>query len=200
MIISDLYSDKNTLKANHSYEIEIPKIEERFLVQTLLTLNDDSYTLGDVLEWIKIHPLVFRKGYLTDLPFANQLKYALADLIRDRELNKEAQKRKLNIDPEVLREYEKWYDNYQAMKNRNVVFGDKDLSSLGVPDELNEYFYNLVNKYSDQIWINMDALNSINLSSIDMMVYNNIGGYKINTPIFPIITSHHQIDYGQLME
>ena len=132
--------------------------------------------------------------------FEIQLKYALADLIRDRKLNEEAKRIGLDRHPLVLREYENWRDNYQAMKIRNDIIGNIKLNSIDVPIELNNFFKNLTSKYSDKIWINTKVVERLELSSIDMVVLNETGPYEINTPIFPIITSHHQFDYGKVLD
>ena len=134
------------------------------------------------------------------MAFEIQLKYALADFIRDRKLYEEAKRIGLDKHPLVLREYEKWRDNYQAMKIRNDIVGDVKLNSIDVPIELNNFFKNLTSKYSDKIWINTKAVERLKLSSIDMVVLNETGPYEINTPIFPIITSHHQFDYGKVLD
>ena len=44
--------------------------------------------------------------------------------------------------------------------------------------------------------INVDLLNRISLSKIDMITYNKIGPYRLVVPQFPIITDHHQFNYG----
>ena len=176
------------------------KIEQNLEQKFLLKLNDISISINEVLDWIKVHPLEFRSGYYENLPFNIQLKYALADLIRDRKLNKEAEHLGLNNHPLVINEYEKWYDNYMAMKVRDKIVGNKELNSMNVPKELNTYFSSLTEKYSEQIWININAINQLELSSIDMIVLNKTGPYEINTPIFPIITSQHQFDYGRILD
>ena len=175
-------------------------IEQFVSDEILLELNNIPFTVNKVLDWIKVHPLEFRNGYYESMPFEIQLKYAIADLIRDRELNKEAVRIGLNDHPLVLNEYEKWYDNYKAMKMRDDIIGNVELNSMNAPNELNIYFSSLTKKYSDQIWINIDAINQLNLSSIDMIALNKTGPYSVKTPIFPIITSKHQFNYGRILD
>ena len=164
----------------------------------LLTLNDEEIYIGEVLDWMAVHPLVFRDGYYKELYFSDQLKYALADLIKDRSLNIESFKRNLDQDPDVLSEYEKWYDNYRAISHRKEIIEDeKEFNSSKVTKELNEYFIDLTKKYSQEIRINLDALEQITLSSIDMATYNKIGPYKLAVPLFPIITNTYKLNYGQ---
>ena len=86
------------------------------------------------------------------------------------------------------------------MKMRDDIIGNVELNSMNAPNELNIYFSSLTKKYSDQIWINIDAINQLNLSSIDMVALNKTGPYSIKTPIFPIITSKHQFNYGRILD
>ena len=97
-----------------------------------------------------------------------------------------------------MSEYEKWYDNYRAISHRKeIIEDDKEFNSSKVTKELNEYFIDLTKKYSQEIRINLDALEQITLSSIDMATYNKIGPYKLTVPLFPIITNTYKINYGQ---
>ena len=194
--VKSWYQEEQLVSFNKSKN----NIEENLQSEILLELNNHSISIQEVLEWIKVHPLEFRKGYYEKMPFEVQLKYSLADLIRDKELNKVAIDRDLNNHPIVINEYRMWQDNYKAMKMRDNIIGNVELSSANVPKELNSYFNHLTKKYSDQIWINVEAVESLSLSSIDMFVLNDKGPYEINTPIFPIITSHHQFDYGRILE
>ena len=194
--VKSWYERDKTVNLNLSYD----NLEENVSNKVLLSLDDNPITINKILNWIKIHPLEFRNGYYEKMVFEIQLKYALADLIRDRKLNEEAKRIGLDRHPLVLREYEKWRDNYQAMKIRNDIIGNIKLNSIDVPIELNNFFKNLTSKYSDKIWINTKAVERLELSSIDMVVLNETGPYEINTPIFPIITSHHQFDYGKVLD
>ena len=149
------------------------------------------------MDWIDLHPLVFRDGYYEKMDFSNQVKFALADLIRDMKVDLRAENIGLNNHQSVILEYEMWYDNYCALELRDKILGqDLQLNSLNVRDELNEYFLLLAQKYSDIIMINVDLLGSITISNIDMITYNKVGPFKFVVPPFPIITDHHQFDYG----
>ena len=142
------------------------------------------------MKWIRIHPLVFRDGYYKNLEFSEQLKFSLADLIRDQVLNLRSKELNLDKDKEVLSEYDTWHDNYSAIKQREEIIGENfQLSSVRVSPELNEYFTDLTQKYSELIKIDLEALNDITLSSIDMVTYNKVGPYKLTVPFFPIISN-----------
>ena len=115
-----------------------------------------------MLDWIATHPLVFRDGYYKNLHFSEQLKYALADLIRDRTLNNKSREFNLDKHPKVIAEYDKWYDNYWAIVKREEIMGEESRpNSIKVSSKLNKYFTSLMQKNSDQIGINVDILNDI---------------------------------------
>lgn len=181
---------------------ELNKISPRLNISSpdeiLLVLNGEDVTIKQISDWMSIHPLVFRDGYYKDLHFSDQLKYAIADLIRDRNLNDRAISLNLHRHPEVISEYEKWYDNYRAIAQRKeIIDQESEFNSTKVTTELNEYFFNVSQKYSEQIGINLEVLDSISLSSIDMATYNNIGPYKLAVPLFPVITNTYKLNYGQ---
>ena len=183
---------------NGSFSNNHVKLEIENKNQILLTLNKKELTVGEVLNWIRLHPLVFRDGHYKELDFIHQLKFALADLIRDRFLNIKSKELNLDNHISVLLEYNTWYDNYCAISHRSNVFGeDLITNSKEVTDELNEYFHDLTQKYSDIIKIDFDVLSDIKLSSIDMISYNKVGPYKLTVPLFPIITDSYKFDYGE---
>jgi len=175
-------------------------LEKQDFSKTLVEIGKDSFSIDEILSMIKIHPLQFRNGYYRKMTFNQQLKYALADLIRDIYLNTEAKKMGLDNHVAVINEYEKWYDNFRAVQNRKSIVGDINFSSMNVPKALNQYFTKLAKKHSNDIWINIKAIESLSLSSIDMVVLNDNKPYEVFCPTFPVITSHHQFDYGQRMD
>jgi len=194
-LIQNQYSEIDKKRKDDKYEILASNIQ---LDAILLTLNGQEYSISDIMDWIDTHPLVFRNGYYKEISYSNQVKFALADLIRDNELDSRAIELKLDEDPSVISEYEMWYDNYCALQLRDTILGeDLQLNSMNVDKDLNEFFILLAQKYSNQIIIDIDLLDSISISSIDMITYNKTGPYKFVVPLFPIITNYHQFDYGQ---
>jgi len=194
-LIQNQYSEIDKKRKDDKYEILASNIQ---LDAILLTLNGQEYSISDIMDWIDTHPLVFRNGYYKEISYSNQVKFALADLIRDNELDSRAIELKLDEDPSVISEYEMWYDNYCALQLRDTILGeDLQLNSMNVDKDLNDFFILLAQKYSNQIIIDIDLLDSISISSIDMITYNKTGPYKFVVPLFPIITNYHQFDYGQ---
>ena len=184
--------DIASASGNKNSQLKIESTED-----ILLSLNGEKISVDQVISWLAIHPLVFRDGYYKDLNFSDQLRYALADLIRDRTLNDKSREFNLDKHPKVIVEYDKWYDNYRAIAQRKEIVGEKFLNSTKVGSALNEYFTSLTQKYTEQIKINVELLDNISLSSIDMVTYNKIGPYKLTVPFFPVITDTYKFNYGQ---
>ena len=184
--------DIASASGNKNSQLKIESTED-----ILLSLNGEKISVNQVISWLAIHPLVFRDGYYKDLNFSDQLRYALADLIRDRILNDKSREFNLDKHPKVIAEYDKWYDNYRAIAQRKEIIGEEFLNSTKVGSALNEYFTSLTQKYTEQIKINVELLDNISLSSIDMVTYNKIGPYKLTVPFFPVITDTYKFNYGQ---
>ena len=56
---------------------------------TILNYNGDSWTVEDLNDQLRFHPLVFRKRKMSRGEFPEQLRLAIADLIRDIEITKQ---------------------------------------------------------------------------------------------------------------
>ena len=63
--------------------------------------------------------------------------------------------------------------------------------------DLNSYIDSLKQKYSNEILINTDLLDSIKLTRIDLYAYKKGVPYPFVVPSFPILTNKHTIDFGQ---
>ena len=95
-------------------------------------------------------------------------------------------------------EYNMWKDNYLALELReNLIESKKYNNMLGPDEKLNDYFILLTQQYSDEISINIKLLDEISISSIDMITYKSKVPYRLVVPMFPIITDHHQFDFGK---
>ena len=106
--VSEIYliekDRKESAIQNSIWDKEIKKIKEissfnklsNIKNETLLSFNNKNYSVAEVLDLIKTHPLVFRNRKISKSSFDNELKYALADLFRDKEITKKAYK--LNYD------------------------------------------------------------------------------------------------------
>ena len=193
-LIKIWYSEIEKIRKHDNYKPSLPEIST---AEILITINKEVFSVNDVIGWMNIHPLVFRDGYYKELPYSEQIKFALADLIIDRELNKVAFDLQLDHHPAVEAEYNTWVDNFHALQYRDQLLDNETILSGGnVHPNLNKLFISLAQMKSDKIFINVDLLDSITLSRIDMITYNKTGPYRLVVPQFPIITDHHQLNYG----
>ena len=131
--------------------------------------------------------------------FPEQLRLAIADLIRDIEITKQC--------------YSKGYDTHRSVKLNTAMWrgssnSKKYLSRLRSKGKMiknqeqwltfmNPKIDSLQEAYSNDIEINMDAFEKIKLTSTDMMVIQRGVPYPILVPSFPIVTSDNRLDYGK---
>jgi len=171
---------------------DIKNIEEK----TLLYHDDMEYKISDILELIKKHPLVFRTKNIHSSNFENELKFAIADLLRDLHITNEAYDLGYNDSLEVLNVELKWSDHIKAITKK------EDFASLSSKKEnvlrlIDDAIDSLQIYYSDIVKIDTDKFEQIQLSRIDMNVRYSNQPYSKMEPDFPILTNDHLLDYGK---
>ena len=162
--------------------------------------DERTWSIGEIQELIDSHPLVFRKKRIKKNEFPEQLKYALADLMRDHYLTAEAYTMGYDKHYSVLLEKYLWEDHLYASLKKEQILEEKGLSIENDEDHLNvmdDYIGMLQEKYSGQITINFRQFNKINFSHIDMVAIKSSAPYSHPVPSFPILTQDHSIDYGK---
>jgi len=173
----------------------------------LFTLDRIVWTVGDFEKALQSHPLVFRKRQFSREEFPEQFKLAVADLVRDRYINKEAYRAGYNNVPVVHNYANMWQDNLVSMYWRNEYleragfqknFGNNYMKAI--KNYLNPYVDSLQQKYNDLIEINIDVFEKIKLTNIDMFVIQRNVPYPIVSPSFPVLTTDNKLDYGRKME
>ena len=182
--------EKPDFDAIESYNKEMP----------FMYFDERTWSIGEIQELIDSHPLVFRKKRIKKNEFPEQLKYALADLMRDHYLTAEAYKMGYEKNNSVLLEEYLWEDHLYASLKKEQILEEKGLSIENDEDHLNvmdDYIGMLQKKYSGQITINFRQFNKINLSHIDMFTLKPSAPYSHPVPSFPILTQDHSIDYGK---
>lgn len=166
---------------------------------TILNYDGEAWSIKDLNNALRSHPLVFRKRKMNRSEFPEQLRLAIADLIRDMEITKQC--------------YEKGYNNHWSIDLNTAMWrgsanSKKYLSRMRsnnnqIEDQeqwlafMNPKIDSLQEVYSDRIEINMDAFEKIELTSTDMMVIQRGVPYPILVPSFPILTSDNKLDYGR---
>ena len=166
---------------------------------TILNYDGDSWTVEDLNNQLRFHPLVFRKRKMSRGEFPEQFRLAIADLIRDMEITKQC--------------YAKGYDDHWSVKLNTAMWRGSSnskqyLSRLRSKTKqiynqeqwlafMNPKIDSLQKVYSNDIEINIDVFEKIKLTSTDMMVIQRGVPYPILVPSFPILTSDNKLDYGR---
>ncbi|MBT3589816.1 MAG: hypothetical protein HOK52_00170 [Candidatus Marinimicrobia bacterium] len=164
----------------------------------LLKYNGKDWTVKDFNEKLKTHPFVFRKRKMNRSEFPEQLRFAIADFFRDIEITKKCYEQGYDKYWSVDTHVDMWrgatlsrkFTSYLRINNNHITNQDQWL------DFMNPIMDSLQKKYSDQIEINMNAFESIELTSTDMVVTQRGVPFVKVVPSFPIITTDSRIDYG----
>ncbi len=174
----------------------------------LFDVNGEAWTIDRFEAYLKKHPLVFRSKTMSQREFPEQLKYAMADMVRDYYLTEEAYRLGYDEVTNVVQSTQMWEDHYVSRQSRNDYLRSA-MDSLSDSLKLNEtdiletymdpYMDSLQNKYSDVISINTDLFEDIELSNIPMMVSNRNVPFPLSVPAFPRLTTDNKLNYGRKM-
>lgn len=185
-------------------ELEIKKPDINFDTP-LFTFDDKTWTLQEVREIIRSHPLVYRTTELDSSNFRQQFKYAIIDLMRDYSLTKVAYKRSLDKDENVKNTINMWKDSFLADNKAKAIVDEGE--EQGVVDKNDQSqlskFWNsrvdeLKKKYGQSIWINYSLLDRIELTKIDMIAMKPGFPFPMEVPHFPAYTVSGNLDYATL--
>jgi len=147
--------------------------------------------------------LVFRNPKMPKADFTNEFRLAVADLIRDVYTTHDAYQKGYDKDPRVIRDTAMWEDNILALYQQNKILKNVSRDNLTpitlVSKHLNPVISELREKYQDQIFIDTDAFEKIQLTSVDMFVIQKNMPFPVVVPQFPILTTHNKLDYGSKM-
>lgn len=172
-------------------------------MKPLLTFDGKVWTVADLERAIQSHPLVFRERRISRREFPEQLKLAIADLLRDLQINIAAYSAGYDKLPEVRNYTVMWQENLLSIYQR-----DRYLEKAGALNEFGKNYQNVINtilnpyidslqaKYSKIIRINTDAFEKIKLTNIDLFAIQSDVPYPIVSPSFPILTTDNKLDYG----
>ncbi|MCF7807483.1 MAG: hypothetical protein K9M49_05280 [Candidatus Marinimicrobia bacterium] len=182
---------------------ELPEVDGS---EILFEIDQQEWSIDRFEEYLLKHPLVFRKRKMNTSEFAEQFKYAIADLVRDYYITEQAYRLNYDQVPNVHQYTETFEDHYlsrQARKEylRSRVKVDSLKQALSNVELIQTYLDPLVDtlqaKYSPEIKINMELFESIKLSTVPMMVGNRNVPFPLAVPAFPRLTTDNRIDYGE---
>ena len=195
---------KETAIQNSIWDQEVKNIKDVFSFddlgdirnRDLLSFDNENYTVADVLDLIKTHPLVFRNRKVSDRSFDNELKYALADLFRDKEITKNAYKLDYHKSKDIINVEKKWADFISSKIMKNKLIGGSSSPSKDF-NIMTRKIDSLQKHYSSIIKIDTDKFEKIKLTNIDLNVIYTNQAYTLFEPSFPILTDDHLLDYGE---
>ncbi|MFO7889521.1 MAG: hypothetical protein R6V04_04205 [bacterium] len=176
------------------------------LHQPFFRIENKVWTVEDFKNALMSHSLVYRKKHISESEFPQQFKYAVADLVRDLYLNREAYKRSLDEHPEVQRTVEMWKDAHIAefLKNQiqpTTAKNKPDTSSLIDKHEyfLTAYADSVYRKYEQSIEVNLQALKNVQLTKIPLFALQQYVPYPAAVPPFPMWINDNKLRYGESM-
>lgn len=192
--------------SSHEKEITFNNqvFENLMLDQPFFNINGKVWTVRDFREAFMSHPLVFKYKSNNLKRFQTEFHMAIINLIRDHYLTKEAYKKKLDRNPKVKRTRTMWEDSYVAMYHRdrylNAILKREDFNPQmmkGKNNYLSLYVDSLQQKYSERIMINMEKLDDIQLTHIDLFAIKPNVPYPVAVPSFPEYIQDGEFDYGK---
>jgi hypothetical protein len=208
-------SEQKEMISNIYWDNEKPNIspdssgidEKTFIRMPFFTLDGKAYTVDDFKRMLDTHPLVFRKKKMGRGEFMEQLKYAIADMVRDRFITEKAYDKGLDGNPYVKMYEAMWKDSFLSFYQRSLIL--KARGAAGDPQKdymkhvnlyLNPVSDSLFKKYGSEIKVNIPNFEKIQLTRIDMVVRHEGVPYPDAVPAFPVLTTRNRMDYGSLMK
>lgn len=180
--------------------ISLPSNLDKINDEPLFKVDGNTWTISDFRNYLKQHPLVFRK---TDSSkrLAEQFKLAIVDMIRDYYITQDAYEKGFDKLFIVAQDVNMWSDylkaNYQKYKYLEKYNVENDDQTTIMEKYLKSYVDSLQEVYSSDIRINMDLFEEIELSIIDMVALKTDNPFPIISPSFPLLTNDNRLDYGK---
>ena len=173
-------------------EVRLNSMKNSFseiLSEKVFTIEDQNWSIADVLNEMEHHPLVFRQKKFARKQFGNQLKLALVDLVRDYYLTKEAYKRGYDKVPQVKQTVNLWRDYFYSVLKKEQLLRENGIIPAQswplVPDSL---ITNLMDRLQIKVEVNKKLLESISLPKIQTLALQKNVPYPMAVPNFPLIT------------
>jgi hypothetical protein len=204
----ELNLDKNMMEGDSTLSLlERAVNDPEFLDEPFFTIDNIKFTVKDFKKMLRSHPLVYREKYSNKNDFQKQFRLAVADLVRDHYLNKEAYKESLDKHPLVKKRVEIWKDalqaDYQVREYLKEIKKRDDFDERlmkGDHNYLAVYVDSLYDKNHYSISINSEQLNKINLTKIQTVVMQPGVPYPFPFPNTPLYIPRNKIDHYKLTE
>jgi hypothetical protein len=173
--------------------------------ETMFKVNNDIWTVADFKNALLSHPLVFRKVDLAPSEYLQQFRLAVADLVQDFFITKEAYAQGIDNLKTIQSNVAMWKDAYLALEHRdNILAALRDNKGEGEQTRnfhrlIDPYINSLKNKYKGQIEINSGILKKIKLTHTDLVTAQQFVPYQQIVPAFPFLTRDEQLEFGSLL-
>jgi hypothetical protein len=92
---------------------------EEIMDHSLFQVDGQTWTVSDFMKELRAHPFVFRKRKINRQEFPEQVRLAIADMIRDMYIAQQAYKKGNDKDAAVKRNTAMWQDNLFALYQKN---------------------------------------------------------------------------------
>ena len=189
-------------------ELRIEEINQKMTdnqKKPLMDIDGNKWTVGKLLDEIKVHPLEISQRNLTKKNFPIYLQAAIASLITDTYLNEIAYSREFEKSHDVIRAVKQWDQYYKSTYQRDLFLKENNFNDKLTIDymkafanHLNPYFEELKIKYDDKIKFNPESLEKLELTNLQTYSYKEKGPYKEVVPPFPLMTNSHRTNYRKL--
>jgi hypothetical protein len=171
---------------------------------TFFSIDNKIWTVDEFKRQLTVHPLVFRVKYLNENNYKKEFRIAVADMIRDYYLTKEAYKDSLDKSVEIEKAVDMWKDSFIAAQEMSRVMNSaleqKTISKDDKPGMLNykeSYMMKLQRKYGSSIKINFKEFEKISLSNIDFLALRSGAPFPLAVPNFPVLSRSEKLDYAE---
>jgi hypothetical protein len=171
-------------------QIDVFGGEDVFLKSPFFTLDGKTWTVEDFKKELAVHPLVYRTKDFTQKSFPVEFKNAIADMIRDHYLTREAYKNHLQNTDVVKSRAVMWRDAILGSweRDQTLVRLAKKHRLEGQTDKLTKvyiaYMDSLLKAYSGRIFIDDKELKKINLTNMDFYAFKPGVPYPAAVPSF----------------
>jgi len=183
--------------------------EEAILQAPFFTIDGVTWTVGEFRAAVASHPLVYRNRTTDRNQFYHEFKVAVADLMRDHYLTKEAYKIDLDKDIEVQRVASMWEDALVGMYERDqalkrIASTLPDTLKVGRQYQLSQKFESFMDslrvEYSNEIKVNYATYDSLEINDVPMFVMQQQVPYPVVVPNWPVYTNRKEVDFNALDE
>lgn len=191
ILVNNFFKNPEEMKASDDPDENVVSKDAPFF-----EIDGKVWTVRDFVTAIASHPLVYRNKNIQRSQFPNQFKYAVADLVRDQYLDREAYKESLDKSERVRDTVNMWKDANIAYYYRNKIVKNAIQSGqIAATDKLarrafwESYVDSLYHKYQNNLQINHPEFDKIKLTGMGLAAYRPNHPYPMASPAFPQYTS-----------